>query len=138
MFDFGFGYTELVVVAIVAIIVIGPKDLPRVLRAIGRMTAKVRGMAREFQGHLDAAMRETGMDEMKRDLQSLKTSNPLTEVSKDLRKQDDDFKKYFGELNGKTTEQLPAKSSETAVAAKTSGNDFDLYFGKPKTDQAPS
>ena len=39
MFDFGIGYTELLVIAVVALIVIGPKDLPRVLRAIGRMTA---------------------------------------------------------------------------------------------------
>ncbi len=54
MFDFGIGYTELFVVAMVAIIVIGPKDLPRVLRAVGKTVGKMRGMAREFQGHLDS------------------------------------------------------------------------------------
>ena len=47
MFDFGFGYTEMFVVALVAIIVIGPKDLPRVLRAFGKTVGKMRGMARE-------------------------------------------------------------------------------------------
>ena len=58
MFDFGFGYSEMFVVAVVAIIVIGPKDLPKVLRALGRTVAKMRGMAREFQGHLDQAMKD--------------------------------------------------------------------------------
>ena len=68
MFDFGIGYTELVVIALVAIIVIGPKDLPSVLRAFGRTMTKMRGMAREFQGHLDAAMKEAGLDEVKKEI----------------------------------------------------------------------
>ena len=57
MFDFGVGYSELFLIAVVAIIVIGPKDLPKVLQAFGKTVAKMRGMAREFQGHLDGAMR---------------------------------------------------------------------------------
>jgi sec-independent protein translocase protein TatB len=101
MFDFGIGYTEIVVVVLVALIVIGPKDLPRVLRAFGKTMAKMRGMAREFQGHLDSAMREAGLDEVKKDLQSLKTINPLEDVKKtvntEAKKQQDDFNKYFGE-----------------------------------------
>jgi len=111
MFDFGIGYTELVVIALVAIIVIGPKDLPRVLRGLGRMMTKARGMAREFQGHMDAAMKEAGLDEVKRDLQSLK--NPISavkdSVTSELKKQDDSFKQYFGTINdaAKTTPTTP-------------------------------
>ena len=140
MFDFGIGYTELLVIAIVAIIVIGPKDLPRVLRAFGRMMAKLRGMAREFQGHLDAAMRETGFDEVKKDLQSIKSINPVSEVAKDIKKQDDDFKKYFSDSNTKTE---PAGTKSGAVAdvkpePKVPDNDFDKYFTKPKTDPVQS
>jgi sec-independent protein translocase protein TatB len=131
MFDFGIGYTELVVIAIVAIIVIGPKDLPRVLRALGRTTAKMRGMAREFQGHLDAAMRETGFDEVKRDLQSIKSANPLADVTKDIKKQDEDFKNYFKGLDAKTAEPEPAKAVEAKAEAPPADNDFDKYFGKP-------
>ena len=112
MFDFGGGYTELMVIALVAIIVIGPKDLPRVLRALGRMTTKMRSMAREFQGHMDAAMREAGLDEVKKDLQSIK--NPMatvkSEVAAEFKKQDDDFKKYFGTTNDAAK---PAANSET-------------------------
>jgi sec-independent protein translocase protein TatB len=97
MFDFGIGYTELVVIAVAAIIVIGPKDLPRVLRALGKTMSKLRGMAREFQGHLDDAMRESGLDEVKKDLQSFNKIDPLAPAKSEAKKQDDDFKKYFGE-----------------------------------------
>ena len=99
MFDFGIGYTELIVIAMAAIIVIGPKDLPRVLRAFGKTMAKMRGIAREFQGHLDSAIKDAGLDEVKKDLQSIR--NPMEQVKKtvaaDIKKQDDDFKKYFAE-----------------------------------------
>lgn len=143
MFDFGIGYTELVVIALVAIIVIGPKDLPKVLRAFGRTMQKVRGMAREFQGHLDQAMREAGVDDIKKEINNLKTMNPVEDVKKEInsisasnpipavakdlatevKKQDDDFKKYFGENGAKPAEPAapaaePVKS-EPAAAAKT-------------------
>ena len=106
MFDFGIGYTELVVITVAAIIVIGPKDLPRVLRALGKTMGKLRGMAREFQGHLDDAMREAGLDEVKKDLQSLNKIDPMAAAKTEAKKQDDDFKKYFGEpeaADGKKT-----------------------------------
>lgn len=124
MFDFGVGYTEMMVIAVVAIIVIGPKDLPRVLRGLGRMMTKARGMAREFQGHMDAAMKEAGLDEVKRDLQSLK--NPITavkdSVTSELNKQDESFKKYFGTINdaAKTTPTPATSDASTPAVADAS------------------
>ena len=101
MFDFGIGYTEMFLVAVVAIIVIGPKDLPRVLRAFGKSMAKMRGMAREFQGHLDGAMRDAGLDDVKKDLQSLKNIGNIEPAPKSAavpaKKPDNDFSKYFGD-----------------------------------------
>jgi sec-independent protein translocase protein TatB len=126
MFDFGIGYTELMVVAIVAVIVIGPKDLPKVLRAFGKTMAKVRGMAREFQGHLDQAMREAGVDEVKKEVQNLKSTvtsaaEPVqqakTDIAQGLQKDQDDFKKYFGEIGAKVSE--PAKPPELAAPPKS-------------------
>jgi sec-independent protein translocase protein TatB len=127
MFDFGIGYTELFVIAVVAIIVIGPKDLPKVLRGFGRTMSKMRGMAREFQGHMDAAMREAGLDEVKKEVQSIRNLNPVTavknEIAGSLKKQDDDFKKYFGELDAKAKEapkpDAPALAPKTDVKANT-------------------
>jgi Tat protein translocase TatB subunit len=74
MFDFGVGYSELFVLALIAVIVIGPKDLPKVLRSFGQFMAKARGMARDFQGHVDAAMKDTGFDELKKDVQGIKST----------------------------------------------------------------
>jgi sec-independent protein translocase protein TatB len=118
MFDFGIGYTELVVIALVAIIVIGPKDLPRVLRGLGRMTTKMRSMAREFQGHMDAAMKEAGLDEVKKEIQTIK--NPLSSVkesiSSELKKQDEGFKNYFGSLKDDVKPAAPAVAAAETPA----------------------
>ncbi|MCA3574395.1 MAG: twin-arginine translocase subunit TatB [Aestuariivirga sp.] len=121
MFDFGFGYTEMFVVAVVAIIVIGPKDLPRVLRAFGRTLAKMRGMAREFQGHLDSAMKEAGIDEVKKEFDNLKNSANIIEpvkktVADETKKQEDEFKKLFGEVP--PADAPPADTAKPAEAAK--------------------
>ena len=100
------------VVAVVAIIVIGPKDLPRVLRALGKTVAKMRGMAREFQGHLDSAMKEAGIDEVKKEFDNIKNSANIIEPVKktavdEVKKQEDDFKKLFGEVPPLTRRSLP-------------------------------
>ena len=68
MFDFGVGYTELLVIAVVALIVVGPKDLPKLLRHLGRFTASVRRMAAEFQRHLDEVAREADVDKVTSEL----------------------------------------------------------------------
>jgi len=64
MFDIG--WTELVVIAVVAIVVIGPKDLPRAMRAVGQWVGKVRGMARHFTLGIENMMREAELEEMDR------------------------------------------------------------------------
>jgi Tat protein translocase TatB subunit len=74
MFDFGVGYSELLVLAVIAVIVIGPKDLPRVLRVFGQFMRKARGMASEFQSHVDAAMKDSGVDGLKKDIADIKTT----------------------------------------------------------------
>ena len=64
MFDIG--YTELLVIAIVALVVIGPKDLPRVMRTVGQWVGRARGMARHFRSGIDTMMRETELEEMEK------------------------------------------------------------------------
>ena len=119
MFDFGIGYTEMFVVAVVAIIVIGPKDLPRVLRAFGKTVAKMRGMAREFQGHLDSAMKEAGIDEVKKEFDNIKNSANIVEpvkksVVNETKKQEDDFKKLFGDVPDPNAPRADAPKADVA------------------------
>ena len=66
MFDFDVG--KLVVIGVVALVVIGPKDLPRVMRQVGGAMGKMRRMANEFQSQFMDAMREADVEDLKKDL----------------------------------------------------------------------
>ena len=61
---FGVDTSELILVAVLALIFIGPKDLPHALRAVGRWVGQIRGMARHFQTGIDAMIREAELEEM--------------------------------------------------------------------------
>ena len=63
---FGVDTTELILVAVLALIFIGPKDLPLALRTVGRWVGQVRGMARHFQSGIDAMIREAELEEMEK------------------------------------------------------------------------
>jgi sec-independent protein translocase protein TatB len=89
MFDIGWG--ELVVIGIVALIAIGPKELPTVLRTLGQYMAKVRRMASEFQGQFQEAMREAEMADLKKQAEDLKSSvsdftnfDPMASTQKEI------------------------------------------------------
>lgn len=79
MFDIG--WTEMALIAAVAIIVIGPKDLPLALRTVGQWMGKLRAMAREFQGSVDEMIREAEIDKLKKDVEE--AANKL-DVTKEI------------------------------------------------------
>ena len=77
---FGIDSPELLVIAIVALIVIGPKELPGMLRSWGKWMAKARGMAAEFRGHVDEMVRQSELDEVKKQLVDLQSLDPTKEI----------------------------------------------------------
>jgi sec-independent protein translocase protein TatB len=89
MFDIG--WSELVVIAVVALIAIGPKELPGVLRMVGQWIGKARKMAGEFQGQFQEAMREAEMADLKKSFDEVREAatgftgaNVMTELQKDV------------------------------------------------------
>lgn len=90
MFDVG--ASELLVIGAVALIVIGPKDLPGLLRGLGEATTKIRRMAAEFRGQFDEAMREAELDQAKKAFTDVadtassvrSTFNPLETIRNEL------------------------------------------------------
>ena len=73
MFDIGWG--EFFLIGVVALIVVGPMELPGLFRTVGQWTGKARAMARDFQRSLEQAANESGMDEVSRSLRSLEGVN---------------------------------------------------------------
>jgi sec-independent protein translocase protein TatB len=88
MFDIGWG--ELVVIGIVALVVIGPKELPGVVRTIGQSIAKLRRMASDFQSQFNEAMREAELADLKKDAEKMIEGtiafNPIEKASEELKK----------------------------------------------------
>lgn len=82
MFDIG--WTEMLVIAVVMIVVVGPKDLPRMLRTFGKTTAKLRAMAGDFQRQFNDALKEAELDDVKKSVDSLRSLNPAAEIKKQL------------------------------------------------------
>jgi sec-independent protein translocase protein TatB len=74
------GWTEMIVVVLVLILVVGPKDLPRVVRTVGQWTAKARRMSREFTSSLEEIGRETEINDLRRDLNSIGGGGGVTSL----------------------------------------------------------
>lgn len=75
MFDIG--WTELLLIGVVALIVIGPKDLPDMFRTMGRFTAKARSMARDFQRAMESAADEAGVKDVAKDLKTMTSAKSM-------------------------------------------------------------
>lgn len=81
---FEVGWTEMLVIAIVMIVVVGPKDLPNMLRTFGRTTAKLRAMAADFQKQFNEALKEAELDDVKKSVDELRNLSPAAEIRKQL------------------------------------------------------
>lgn len=108
------GWTELLVIAIVLIVVVGPKDLPPMLRAFGKMTSNLRKMAGEFRTQFDEALRESELDDVRQtisDAQKLNPSNALRDAINPLRQMGQEIR---SDLQKAT--QVPVKTDAEAKA----------------------
>lgn len=86
---FGIDSPELLVIAVVALVVIGPKELPGMLRSWGKWMAQMRGMASEFRGHVDEMVRQADLDDVKKQLTAtpgldLQALDPTREIKSAL------------------------------------------------------
>lgn len=79
-----FGFFELMVIAIVALIVVGPKDLPKLMRSAGRFVAKARAMAAEFTQAFDQMARESEMEDLRKEIEMLKKDNVFSEAKREI------------------------------------------------------
>lgn len=115
MFDIG--WTEMLVIAVVLIVVVGPKDLPKMLRTFGKTTAKLRSMAGDFQKQFNEALKEAELDDVKKSVDSLRSLNPANEIKKQL----NPFEKAAADVRAGLDKALkpsaPATGAEGAAVA---------------------
>lgn len=112
----GFGAPELLVLAVVALIVIGPKDLPQMFRRIGRFVGQARQMARDFQRSFDEMGRETEMADLRKEIEALKAGNPANELKREL----EDVRRDLADLEHEdAVEKKIAAAQKAKQAEKT-------------------
>lgn len=112
------GWTEILVIAIVLIIVVGPKDLPQMLRTFGRMVTKMRGMASDFRQQFDEALREADLEDVKKtigDAQKLNPLNTIRDAVNPLRQMGDEIKSDLHKATSPTP--TPAANPGDSVAS---------------------
>jgi len=80
----GVGGTELVVIALVALIVVGPKDLPVLMRKIGQWMHKIRVMASDFRASFDEMARQSELDELRKEVEALRRGDPIDPLREDM------------------------------------------------------
>jgi sec-independent protein translocase protein TatB len=118
MFDIS--WTEFLLIGAVALVVIGPKELPGVMRSLGQWTRKLRGMAADFQNQFQEAMREAEMADLKKQVddmaQDIKSYDPLKDVRADVESIGGDLKKSLDSpAEPKAVEQKPEVNTAPAL-----------------------
>lgn len=94
------GWTELLIIAVVAIIVVGPKDLPGMLRSLGRYAGQLRRTANEFRDQFDEALRESELDELRAGVEDIADLNPVTQVKNTISESLDPLRETADEIKG--------------------------------------
>jgi sec-independent protein translocase protein TatB len=77
------GFQEIVLLAVIALVVVGPKDLPLMLRKLGQWTARLRAMANEFRAGFDELARQAELDELRKEVDALRRASPLHDFQRE-------------------------------------------------------
>ena len=143
MFDIG--WQELFIVAVLALLVIGPKDLPRALRTMGKWVRKARALARDFQGGLDDVMREAELDEFKNQMVSASgvdigkeienTIDPTGDLSRGMDMSD--IETDLGTAARAGSDSTAAAEAEPEQAPSGKAEPEQAPSGKTAPEQAP-
>jgi sec-independent protein translocase protein TatB len=141
MFDIG--WSELLVIGVVALIAIGPKELPGVLRMVGQWMGKARRMAAEFQGQFQEAMREAEMADLKKSFDEVREAasgfsptGMISSLQRDVDKALDI--EGIDKPSGATPTETTTADSRDAAAAPTVLESAGQTAGTPTTPEPPS
>jgi sec-independent protein translocase protein TatB len=120
---FGIDSPELLIIAVVALVVIGPKELPGMLRSWGNWMSKMRGMASEFRGHVDEMVRQSELDEVKKQLEAapgldLQALDPTKEIKSAIQEGMSEGEKALADAKSTIDNPLAEPESAPQIAAE--------------------
>ncbi len=127
-----FSLPELLVVGALALIVIGPKDLPRMMRSVGKFVGQAKGLARQFQDSMNDAAREADLEEFREARKLLKGKSGVTDMLNETMNLDDDDD---GGKPAKPKKNPVLSSDEMKQRAEESG--FSLSGDNPEPEPEP-
>lgn len=139
------GFNEIIILGILALVVVGPKDLPLLFRKLGKWTAKLRGMAQEFRTGFDELARQAELDELKREVDALRRTTSLQEINRELTKPLPTLEDYAGvssppkQLEALTTTASPGRGPSAAPvdnAAASEAANASVETTTPIVDEA--
>jgi sec-independent protein translocase protein TatB len=136
MFDIG--WPELMVIAVITLLVVGPKELPRVLRTFTMWVRRVREMASEFQSGLDDLAREAEIEDIQKELEESAPDNLLDEAKNSIAS-DLDLERNFDELDdilGEAETEKPAKRISKSDKPDTAEDGTEADADKPEKKEA--
>jgi sec-independent protein translocase protein TatB len=134
------GWSELLVIAIVALIVVGPKELPKLLRTMAQGMAAVRRMAGDFQGQFREAMREAELDGVRKTVEDLKSLNPasmIRETMESVTQPLSDAARSVSDDINRTSAIVTGAGVAAATTATVTGTSAAAAPSTPPADVAP-
>jgi len=123
------GAEEIALIAAVALIVVGPKDLPPLLRKVGQFTAKMRGLAAEFRSSFDELARQSELDELRKEVNALRNGQYIAPVASEIDGHFEALHREFG---------APPPPALTAEGIVTPGPDETLRLEGPTAAETES
>ena len=120
--DLGIGTAELIVIAAVALIVVGPKDLPVLMRKAGAFMNKMRGMAAEFRASFDEMARQSELDELRKEVEQLRQGRLADDARADV---EGAFSAIEQDLSMPGVGQMAVTTPHADEAAEEALEDFD-------------
>lgn len=127
-----FGFSELLFLVVIALVVLGPKDLSLTMRKLGQFVAKGRSMANEFRAAFDDIARQAELDDLRKEIEDLKRENAVTEAIDDLKSVEKDINESVMREERAMAEELkkPAEAPSEPEPAPSPAPDAE---SKPAT-----
>ncbi len=119
MFDLS--WTHILIVLVVALLVVGPKDLPRMMHTVGKWVGKARGMADQFRKSFDEMTKQAELDELRKEIDALRNERPLAGLANDMHQSilppvDLPAPNAVPPVTGAAPQEAVVESSRTAIA----------------------